>query len=76
MTGEPGAWDAYLGAVMRIEGPGGVVWVRPAPVTHTAGEYPDPDGRPIYVMTAHNPGGRNPKARSITSCLKVVGCDQ
>ena len=58
MNAEPGRWDAYIGAVMRIEAPSGVVWVRPAPVTCTTGEYPDPAGRVIYVITAHNPGGR------------------
>ena len=58
MTAEPGGWDAYVGAVMRIEAPGGVIWVRPAPVTRTAGTYPEPAGRAIYVITAHNPGGR------------------
>ena len=58
MTAEPSGWDAYVGAVIRIETPGGVVWVRPAPVGRTVGEYPDPEDRAIYVMTAHNPGGR------------------
>jgi hypothetical protein len=58
MTSEPGGWDAYVEAVMRIEAPRGVVWVRPAPVMQTTGAYPDPKGRAIYVMTAHNPGGR------------------
>jgi hypothetical protein len=43
---------------MRIEAPGGVFWVRPAPRASTTGEYPDAEGRPIYVLTAHNPGGR------------------
>ena len=58
MTAEPSGWDAYAGAVVRIEAPGGVVWVQPAPVTRNAGQYPDPEGRPICVITAHNPGGR------------------
>jgi Protein of unknown function (DUF3293) len=58
MTAEPSAWDAYVGAVMRIEAPGGVFWVRPAPVALTTGEYPDPGGRAIYVLTAYNPGGQ------------------
>lgn len=58
MATELGGWNAYASAVMRIETPGGVVWVRPAPITHTAGDYPDPGGRAIYVITAHNPGGR------------------
>jgi hypothetical protein len=52
------AWDAYVGAVIRIETPGDVLWVRPAPLAHTAGPYPDPDGRTLYVLTAHNPGGQ------------------
>jgi hypothetical protein len=43
---------------MRIEAPGGMFWVRPAPRASTTGEYPDPEGRPIYVLTAHNPGGQ------------------
>jgi hypothetical protein len=58
MAAEPGAWSAYVSAVMRIEAPGGVFWVRPAPPASTTGEYPDPQGRPMYVLTAHNPGGR------------------
>jgi hypothetical protein len=58
MAEEPSAWSAYVSAMMRIEAPGGVFWVRPAPQASTTGEYPDPEGRPIYVLTAHNPGGR------------------
>ena len=58
MTAEPSAWDAYVGAVIKIEAPGGVFLVRPAPTACTAGEYPDPAGRAICVLTAHNPGGR------------------
>jgi Protein of unknown function (DUF3293) len=58
VTAEPSRWDAYVQAVIRIEAPVGVIWVRPAPVTRTAGEYPDPQGRTIYVITAHNPRGQ------------------
>jgi hypothetical protein len=58
MAEEPGAWSAYVSAVMRIEAPGGVFWVRPAPQASTTGGYPDPAGRPIYVLMAHNPGGQ------------------
>jgi Protein of unknown function (DUF3293) len=58
MAEELSAWSAYVSAVMRIEAPGGVFWVRPAPPASTTGEYPDPAGRPIYVLTAHNPGGQ------------------
>ena len=57
MTRELGGWDAYTTAVVRIESPGGAIWLRPAPITRTDGQYPDPDGRPIYVITAHNPAG-------------------
>jgi hypothetical protein len=58
MTATPSVWDAYVGAVIRIKTPVDVFWVRPAAVGVTTGEYPDPAGRAIYVMTAHNPGGR------------------
>jgi len=58
MSEELGGWDAYVTAVVRIESPGGVRWLKPAPIFRTEGCYPDPDGRPIYVLTAHNPAGR------------------
>lgn len=51
-------WSAYAAAVMRLETPDGVVWVKPAPKTQTRGKYPDPDGRAICVVTAHNPQGQ------------------
>ena len=57
MTRELGGWDAYTTAAVRIEAPGGAIWLRPAPISRTDGQYPDPDGRPIYVITAHNPAG-------------------
>ncbi len=52
------AWDAYVGAVIRIVAPGGVCWLRPAPPGTTQGEYPDPGQRTIYILTAHNPQGQ------------------
>lgn len=58
VTGDLGRWSAYVDAVVGIETPDGVAWVRPAPVTRTQGTYPDPDGRVICVVTAHNPGGQ------------------
>jgi Protein of unknown function (DUF3293) len=58
MGEELGGWDAYVTAVVRIESPDGVRWLKPAPIFRTEGRYPDPDGRPIYVLTAHNPAGR------------------
>ena len=56
-VGESAAWDAYVTAEIRIELPGGPVLVYPAPPLQAAGRYPDPEGRPIAVITAHNPGG-------------------
>lgn len=53
-----GPWPAYAGAVVRLETPRGKVWVRPAPPGQALGEYPDPDGRVICVITAHNPHGK------------------
>ncbi len=58
MREELGGWDAYISAVVRIESPDGVRWLKPAPVFRTEGRYPDPGGRPISVITAHNPAGR------------------
>jgi hypothetical protein len=58
MSQELGGWDAYVSAVVRIESPGGARWLKPAPIFRTEGRYPDPDGRPIYVLTAYNPDGR------------------
>ncbi len=58
MTKELAGWGAYTTAVVRLDSPGGVVWLRPAPITRIDGRYPDPDGRPISVITAHNPCGR------------------
>jgi len=57
-TASPVPWSAYVDAVVRIEAPGRVIWVRPTPVSRTAGEYPEPEGRAICVITEHNPGGR------------------
>jgi Protein of unknown function (DUF3293) len=58
MATELGGWDAYTSAVVRIETPGGLAWLKPAPPTRTNGQYPDPEGRPISVITAYNPWGR------------------
>ncbi|HEX4291867.1 MAG TPA: DUF3293 domain-containing protein [Trebonia sp.] len=58
MSEELGGWDAYVEAVVRIETPDGARWLKPDSIFRTEGRYPDPDGRPIYVLTAHNPEGR------------------
>ncbi len=67
MTAEPSGWNAYVAAVIRIETPRGVMWVRPAPITRTAGEYPDSEARAIHVLTAHNPGGKIASATANTA---------
>jgi hypothetical protein len=51
------AWDAYLSAEIRIDLPGGAIRVFPAPAMQASGAFPDPAGRPVTVLTAHNPGG-------------------
>jgi hypothetical protein len=55
----PETWDAYVTAEIRIEVPGetGAVRVFAAPPLHTSGQYPDPAGRALPVITAHNPHG-------------------
>ena len=52
-------WAAYRDAVIRLETSGAVVWLSPAPATWRSGAYPDPEGRVICVITAHNPAGRS-----------------
>lgn len=58
MSEELGGWDAYVEAVVCIETPAGVRWLKPDSIFRTEGRFPNPDGRPIYVLTAHNPEGR------------------
>jgi hypothetical protein len=55
---ESGAWESYVTTEVRIDLPGGAVRVFPAPPLQASGRYPDPAGRPIAVVTAHNPQGR------------------
>jgi len=51
-------WDAYFQASVWIETLSGAAWVHPAPVGVNEGNYPDPTGLVICVITPHNPGGR------------------
>lgn len=51
------SWDHYTKAVVRMDAPCGSVWVHPAPVGEIDGSFPDPDGRSIFIITAHNPEG-------------------
>jgi hypothetical protein len=58
MTAKSSEWGAYIDAVLRIEAPDRVIWVRPTPISRSTGQYPDPEGRTICVITAHNPRGQ------------------
>lgn len=64
MGEELGGWDAYVTALVRIESPHGALWLKPAPAFRSEGRYPDPEGRPISVITAHNPCGRRATDRA------------
>jgi hypothetical protein len=52
---QSGAWEAYVTTEVRIELPGGAVRVFPGPPLQASGAYPDPEGRPITVITAGAP---------------------
>ena len=45
MSDELGGWDAYVTAVVRIETPDGVRWLKPDSIFRTEGQYPDQIGR-------------------------------
>ena len=50
-------WTAYTETVVRIDHPTiGRIVVTPEPSGRTQGLFPHESGRPIHVMTAHNPG--------------------
>lgn len=52
-------WAEYEGAVIKLQTPGGRwVWMCPAPPSVVGGQYPDPQGRSICVITAWNPSGQ------------------
>ena len=48
----------YPEAVVRVVSRTGPVEVRSAPVSEVSGPFPDPAGRTIHIITAHNPNGR------------------
>lgn len=58
------SWDHYSAAVVRIGLPTGWVQIEPAPPGSTTGPFPDPAGRTIHVLTAHNPRGQHADART------------
>jgi predicted polyphosphate/ATP-dependent NAD kinase len=58
VTADGKRWDTYVSAELRIRTPHGLIRVIPAPLTRNVGTFPDEAGGPIYVITAHNPGGQ------------------
>ena len=52
-------WERYTVARVRVMSPSGVVEVRSAPISQVVGHFPDPIGRTIHIITAHNPNGRD-----------------
>jgi hypothetical protein len=50
------SWDDYTQAILRLRLPEGEIEVTPAAFDRTAGTFPG-DGRPLHIITAHNPGG-------------------
>ncbi|MEU4327035.1 DUF3293 domain-containing protein [Nonomuraea dietziae] len=51
-------WQLYQAAVVRLAVDGAWLQVAPAEPGVHAGAFPDPEGRTIHVITAHNPRGR------------------
>lgn len=51
------SWEEYETAVLRITSPTGTFEIKPAETEGGEGRYPDPSGRPMIVVTAHNPDG-------------------
>jgi hypothetical protein len=51
-TAQPAAWEAYVATEARIELPDGAIRVFPGPPLQASGPYPDPEGRPVTVITA------------------------
>ncbi|MGH3262237.1 MAG: DUF3293 domain-containing protein [Trebonia sp.] len=69
------SWAAYAGAVVRLETPDDVVWVSPASAGRTQGVYPDPLGRTICVVTAHNPLGRTVPEKENAAAERRLQCE-
>jgi hypothetical protein len=54
------SWTAYARLVVEIAWPaGGTLRVRPAP-TPDSDRWPWPDGSPVHILTAWNPGRQRP----------------
>ena len=51
-------WQEYADTVLLLQTPLGDIRVRPGALGRTSGDFPDPDGRTIHVITAHNPRGQ------------------
>ncbi|MEV5414499.1 DUF3293 domain-containing protein [Thermopolyspora sp. NPDC052614] len=55
-------WTHYRQAVVRLRTAHGVLAVRARPDAVTIGEFPDPRGWTVHIVTACNPGGRTVSA--------------
>jgi len=51
------SWQSYTEAVVRVMSSTGAIEVRSAPITESPDRFPDPTGRAIHIITAHNPQG-------------------
>jgi hypothetical protein len=51
------SWDDYTRAILRLELPEGEIEVVPGAFGRFTGTFPG-NGRPVHIVTAHNPGGR------------------
>jgi hypothetical protein len=54
----PDQWGAYLQAAVDIQMGGRTLRVLPDEVGQVSGDFPEPSGRTIHVITAANPYGR------------------
>jgi hypothetical protein len=60
VSGAPGPdqWGAYLQAAVAIQVGGRIIRILPDAAGQVSGDFPDPSGRTIHVITAANPYGR------------------
>jgi hypothetical protein len=54
----PDQWGAYLQAAVDIQVGGRIIRILPDAAGQVSGDFPDPSGRTIHVITAANPYGR------------------
>lgn len=52
------SWKDYEEAFVRVAAPAGELVIAAAPLGMHDSGFPDPAGRPIHILTSHNPEGR------------------